>query len=124
MKQIPPALSTDKITALATDTLDKSLEHIDAATLSRLNQARQRALAHTSTGTQWFTANRIKRAVFAGIALLAISVWFSTQQINNRQLNVNQGEYLANEQDLEVAEDLSFIAWLLEQDKQGNEHAS
>lgn len=122
--QTSSTLSTDKITTLASDALDKSLDQMDAATLSKLNSARQNALTQTSTGTQWFTANRTKQAVFASIVLLAIGVWFTTQQINNAQININQGEYIANEQDLEVAEDLGFIAWLMEQDKQGNTHAS
>lgn len=108
--------------------LDESLDNIDAATLSRLNQARQQALAYhdeTSFFQRVFSFNRhwLQQTVFASIAIVAISV--ITLQIMSHEpaLNLEQGEYIADAEELELVEDLEFIAWLLEQEQLNNDHA-
>lgn len=50
-------LQTDAFAARARAALDSSAEHLDFATLSKLNQARQRALEHSSEksrATRWW----------------------------------------------------------------------
>jgi len=114
--------------AISRQALDDSLTHIDAATLSRLNQARQQALAIHTTRPGITRKRWLKQTAFASLAILAIGVWTIVSTTmptgSGHSLDIEQGEYIASAEDLEVAEDLEFIAWLLEQDKQSHDDAS
>lgn len=95
--------------------LDESVESLDAATLSRLNQARQKALAchHTKA----FSPLQ-KTAVFASLAIAAIAslLWLNIpQQAATQQLATSYEdiEILTSYADLELLQDLEFVSWLL-----------
>ena len=112
-------LSTEEITARANRLLDDSLEDIDGHTLSRLNQARQKALAEASSSkSEWFSPHWMKLTALAGVALLAISSSLFIFTREESYPGLAESEYLADEEDLALIEDLEFIAWLLEQEQQ------
>lgn len=105
----------DRETAQAAKRLfDESVERLDAATVSRLNRQRQRALAELRDGRSpsrwqlWLPAT----GVAAGIAA-ALLVW---QQQAVRDVPAVDAatdlDILITGENLEMLEDLEFYAWL------------
>ncbi len=96
--------------------LDDSLKMIDAATLSKLNQARQRALSYEkkkrSFHFSWATG---LLGTFA-VAMLVVTILPSTQQSQPLvpDLITEQWDVLvvANEDELELYNELDFYQWL------------
>ena len=115
----------ERFVQTAQELLRDSAEHLDAATLSQLNQARQKALAELDSGrkhgrsrfSQWVPAGAV-----AATAVLAAILWtgqiapptedqdFIAQEI---PLDVATDiELLLAEESLEMIEDLEFFTWL------------
>ena len=105
--------------------LDESVEHLDAQTLSRLNQARQKALSQKThvfplniswANISWKNISWAPASAFAAlsIAIIASSLFLSTP--NNTLTSADEVEFMASNEDLELMEDLEFVAWLIEQD--------
>ncbi len=104
--------------------LDESVDSLDAATLSRLNQARQKAL---ETGrlnvrsSNLFSGNRtgVVIASFAAAAMV-ILLWMATPQHQPELLALQYEDIdmLIADADLELLEDLEFVSWLLEENMQ------
>ena len=96
--------------------LDDSVDSLDAATLSCLNQARQKAL---STGrSNFFSGGRIS-AVFASFVVAAIVILLSTgtpeQPPEALAQQYEDIDMLTADADLQLLEDLEFVSWLLEE---------
>ena len=109
----------DKILQQAViDSLDNSIEQLDAHTLSRLNQARHHALAHADK-PRLFNSQWLKAGTFAVLLVTVINGWlfFSTPDI--QQMNTDDFELIVATEDFELLQDLDFVAWMIEQ-----EHAS
>lgn len=100
------------------ESLDNSIEHLDAYTLSRLNQARQHALAQAEK-PRWFNPQWLKAGAFAVLLVTVINGWlfFSTSTI--QQMNSDDFELIIASEDFELLQELDFVAWMIEQ-----EHAS
>jgi hypothetical protein len=98
--------------------LDESIEHLDARTLSRLNQARHRALALTEK-PRLFNPQWLKAATLAVLLVTIINGWqfFSTSNI--QQMNTDDFEMVIANEDFDLLQDLDFVAWMIEE-----EHAS
>lgn len=98
--------------------LDHSIEHLDAHTLSRLNQARNRALDQGSQprlfGSQW-----VRAATFAVVVFTIINGWLMFTTPDLQQMNTDDFELLIANEDFELMQDLDFVAWMIEE-----EHAS
>ena len=96
--------------------LDDSADALDAATLSRLNQARQKALE--TRRSNLFAGGRVG-IVFASFAVAAIvaMLWMTTplQQPETLAQQYEDIDMLTAETDLELLEDLEFVSWLLEE---------
>ncbi len=91
--------------------LDDSVDNLDAATLSRLNQARQQALeTRSQQRTNWLMAT-----AFASVLLVVGSVMLS----NTTTHTPDEAAYIADIDDLELIDDLEFVSWLAEQDNAG-----
>ena len=99
--------------------LRRSAEALDAATVSRLNRARQKALdeafGESSAHSNWWVAT----GVAALVAAVAIGVWRPGERggesVNVEQLmsdDVSDVEILLDDGELEMLEDLEFFAWL------------
>lgn len=104
---------------LAVESLDDSIEHLDASTLSRLNQARHNALVQAGRpglfNTQWF-----KAGTFVVLLVTVINGWlfYSTPEVQ-QQMNTDDFELIMASEDFELMQELDFVAWMIEQ-----EHAS
>jgi hypothetical protein len=101
-------------TEQARELLDASARELDAATLSRLNRARQRALgeaAAPAAARQW-----PRRLAVAASLLLAVAIWWPSSmppsQTAGTMLSVEDAELLDDDGELEMTEDLEFYAWL------------
>ncbi len=100
------------------ESLDESIEHLDARTLSRLNQARHRALAQTEKphllNPQW-----LKAATLAVLLVTVINGWQFFSSSNIQQMNTDDFEMVIANEDFDLLQDLDFVAWMIEE-----EHAS
>jgi len=101
-----------------TDTLDESIEHLDGHTLSRLNQARHRALAQTEK-PHFFNAQWIKAGAIAAVIITLVNGWMMFSSPSIQQMNTDGFELVIANEDFELMQELDFIAWMIEQ-----EHAS
>jgi hypothetical protein len=99
-------------TQAAKDLLDDGAQNFDAATLSRLNRARQNALAQRRKSVRW--------TVPAGLAsacalLLAVAVWHGRAPpapTDATVVDISASDNEALTDDDEFYEDLDFYAWL------------
>lgn len=100
---------TDQARAL----LDASAQDLDAATLSRLNRARQRALAAAEPPRAVLRWTR--RLAVAASLLLAAVIWWPDATLDPTTgastLSPEDAELLADGE-LEMTDDLEFYAWL------------
>jgi hypothetical protein len=96
--------------------LDDSLETIDAATLSRLNQARQRALSYEKKKRPFHSSWATGLLGIFAVAMLVITIIPSTQQSQPLvpSLITEQWDVLvmADEDELELVNELDFYQWL------------
>jgi hypothetical protein len=92
---------------------DDSVEALDAATLSKLNRSRQRALAELERpGWRWSTW--APATGLAAAVLIAVMVAQSPVTLEDTQLPaaVADMEILLGEDSIEMLEDLEFYRWL------------
>jgi hypothetical protein len=97
----------------AKEMFDDSVEQLDAATLSKLNQARQRALSHARHPAPRYAWSRMAPA--AGIAAAAAIAIFVMQQpgLDNAVVapsTASDFELLLDEHELDMFEELEFFA--------------
>ncbi len=109
---IPAATLED----LARASLDDSVAHLDAATLSRLNRARQQALAEVSkpyNPGNWLSLTAAAFAIVAiAVALPLLQNPDSTQSLDPAAISVAE--------DAALLEDLDLVLWMMESE----DHAS
>ena len=110
--------SDEKFAKEAKTLFDTSVEELDAASLSTLNQSRQRALAGVhAQPTPWL--RWVPAAGMAAAALLAVMVILpDPANIQALPAAVTDMEILLGEDSIEMLEDLEFYTWIdmLEQD--------
>ncbi|HKE49801.1 MAG TPA: hypothetical protein VKB52_17175 [Rhodanobacteraceae bacterium] len=104
----------------ATALLDRSAEDLDAATLSRLNRARQAALdERRRVPRRW-----IWSAAFAGAAAAVFAVAIGLHRRVDapapQALQAGDIDVLTNDDDVDLYENLDFYAWLGAQRKDTN----
>ena len=103
------------------NTLEQSIEHLDAATLSRLNRARHNALAveqRRGAGLPWLTAGALAAiavAVLASLMLTSPDTLTSDMPI----ASIEDAEFIVASEDIEMLEDLDFVSWMVAQDNAG-----
>lgn len=100
------------------DSLDASIEHLDAHTLSRLNQARHNALAHAGRprllDSQW-----LKAGAFALLLVTLFNGWLFISGSDMEQMHSDDFDLIVANEDYELIQDMDFVTWMIEQ-----EHAS
>lgn len=106
-------------TQAAKSLLDESAQNLDAATLSRLNRARQHALAQRRKTSRWVLPTGLASAC---ALLLAVAVWHArtphapaAASTTSVASDAVLGDALAD--DDEFYENLDFYAWLEAQDQ-------
>ncbi|VAW66907.1 hypothetical protein MNBD_GAMMA09-3123 [hydrothermal vent metagenome] len=97
--------------------LNESADSLDAATLSRLNQARQKALK-THTKRRFMPFKLPVAGIMASISIATIAGWLWTSQLppvasvqlafDDEDLNM-----LTSNAELELLEELEFVSWLV-----------
>ena len=108
-------LDEERLTGKAKELFDDSVERLDAATLSRLNQGRQRALKELETirpaghWARWAPAGGL-----AAAAVVAVVVWQGvTLDSDAPAANAaTDFEILLDEDSVEMLEDLEFYSWI------------
>jgi hypothetical protein len=113
----------DPIVDKAKALFDDSVDSLDAATLSRLNQGRHRALAELerrgsiSPWLQWLPATGIAAAV-----ILAVIVMRGPESVDvvTEAATALDFEMLLEEDSLEMLEELEFYLWLEASDLEAN----
>ena len=108
-------LDEKELTAQARELFDDSVERLDAATLSRLNQGRQRALQEireTETAGQW--ARWVPAGGLAAAAAVAVVVWQGMPVEHSAPAagTATDFEIMLSEDSLDMLEDLEFYSWI------------
>lgn len=110
----------DAFAAQAKKHFDESVENLDAATRSRLNQGRQAALAAVSTaGNPW--GKWAPAFGVAAAAVVAVVIWTgnpATEPFTPPTANADI-EILLTEDSFEMLEDLEFYSWIDLEDEPG-----
>ena len=106
----------------AKERFDDSVERLDAATLSQLNQVRHRALAELGGAKlrgQW-----LRWAPAAGIATAAVVTVMvmngPAPTVTDEPITASDFEMLLEDDGLEMFEDLEFYSWLAFEDLEVN----
>jgi len=94
---------------------DDSVEQLDAATLSRLNQGRQQALQEirdTGSGGEW--ARWVPAGGVAAAAVVAVVVWQGMPVEHSAPAagTATDFEIMLSEDSLDMLEDLEFYSWM------------
>jgi hypothetical protein len=109
-------LDEQALQALARNSLNDSVAHLDAATLSQLNRARQQALAEV--GKPFLQRHWLPLSA-AAFALVAISVALPLLTSPNA-VSPPAPNYAGTVEDAVLVEDLDLVLWLMESE----DHAS
>lgn len=95
---------------------DDSVDSLDAATLSKLNQGRQAALAEVSaSGTRVLWARWMPATGIAAAALVAVLMLQSPGGVDPEippESAASDFEILIGEDDLDMIEELEFYSWI------------
>ncbi len=98
-------------------TLDDSCEHLDAGTLSRLRQAREKAIAHAEKPSLWqsFKIPAAALATATTACIVAVLYLGTPNDMPHLQSSLNDIEILISEESPDFYEDLDFYSWLAEE---------
>ena len=103
----------DKLARQAKALFDDSVESLDAATLSRLNQGRQQALAELDRTRSYGHWSRwVPATGVAAAAVVAVVVWQGNPTEVPAPAAMTDFEILLSEDSLEMIEDLEFYSWV------------
>ena len=108
-------LDEKELTVQAKALFDDSVERLDAATLSRLNQGRQQALQatrETGSGGEW--ARWVPAGGLAAAAVVAVVVWQGAPVERSAPAagTATDFEIMLSEDSLDMLEDLEFYSWI------------
>ncbi len=109
----------EQLTQRAKEAFDRSVDGLDAATLSRLNRGRQAALA-AARGPGWEWLRWIPATGVAAAVLLALITLRGPGDIDVISAPATDLEILLSEESIEMLEDLEFYSWLDTQELDGD----
>lgn len=109
----------EQLAEQAKEAFDRSVDGLDAATLSRLNRGRQAALAAATrperAWLRWMPATGVAAAV-----LLAVLTLQGPGEVDVISAPATDLEILLSEESIEMFEELEFYSWLATQELQGD----
>lgn len=103
----------DRLAEQAKSLFDESVDGIDGATRSRLNQGRQAALAELAAPSgvrwqQWVPATGV-----AAAAVVAVALWTSQPQVEtDAPMSASDFELLLNDDSFDMLQDLEFYSFI------------
>jgi hypothetical protein len=109
----------DPLEGRSRELFDDSVERLDARTRSRLNQARQRALAEMNKGSArryWIGAPLGGLAAMALIALILIRTGSEPPSAENGGVMLDDFDIVADADNFELIQDVEFYSWLADRD--------
>lgn len=109
----------DPLEERSRELFDNSVERLDAQTRSRLNQARQRALAEINKGSTrryWLGAPLGGLAAAALVALILIRTGGESPNAENSNVLLDDFDIVADADNFELIQDVEFYSWLADQD--------
>jgi hypothetical protein len=112
----------DNLAKSVSDALDQSIDHIDAAMLSRLNQARHRALSvnhRRRAGLPWLAAGSLAAIAIAVLATRLLLTSPATLDDNMPIASIDDAEFIVVSEDIELLNDIDFVSWMVTQDNAG-----
>ena len=108
-------MDEEKFARQAKARFDDSVERLDAETLSKLNQGRQKALAELDGNRSYGQWSRwVPATGVAAAAVVAVVVWQGnvTETTAPAPGEMTDFEILLGEDSLEMIEDLEFYSWI------------
>jgi hypothetical protein len=109
----------ERLAEQAKEAFDRSVDGLDAASLSRLNRARQAALAEAvrpqRAWLRWLPATGAAAAV-----LLAVFTLQGPGEVDVISAPATDLEFLLIEESIEMLEELEFYSWLATQELEGD----
>ena len=108
-------LDEKELTTQAKTLFDDSVERLDAATLSRLNQGRQKALQETRVpGPAGEWARWVPAGGLAAAAVVAVVVWQGVPVEHSAPAagTATDFEIMLSEDSLDMLEELEFYSWI------------
>jgi len=119
----PLRLGDEEFAARMAVRLRESADSLDAPTRSKLNRARQAALAEMTPRPAWRRSPWLTGAVTAAVAVVAFMVLQPATRgpgpMAPAGLDVPDLELLMTSEDLDMLEDLEFYTWLASTDLEG-----
>jgi len=113
-------MNEDEFLQKSRQLLDESAQQLDAHTLSRLNQARQRAIDSRLHSRRFGLAIPATATAVVTIAVVSGWLWMPHSPVPQQpQIAMEDMEIISSDTELELLEDLDFIAWLAEEDHAG-----
>ena len=107
----------------AKELFDDSVERLDAAALSRLNQGRHAALEQLQSGRSIGAWGRwVPLTGIAAAALITVMVVRAPEPVDLPTATVTDFEILLEGESLEMLEDLEFYSWLETTDLNANDN--
>ena len=100
----------------AVEALNQSIEHLDGRTLSRLNQARHRALA-AQARSRLHKLPWLKAAALAAVISALVNGWMMYTTPELQTPTTDDLELIMVSDDYELMQDLDFFAWMIEQER-------
>ena len=111
----------DELATQAKELFDDSVERLDAAALSRLNQGRHAAIEQRQSGHSAIVWGRwVPATGIAAAALVAVMVMRGPEMDDMPADSVTDFEILLEGESLEMFEDLEFYSWLEAADLEAN----
>jgi hypothetical protein len=95
--------------------LDESIEHLDARTLSRLNRARHEALA-TQAKSRLVKPSWLTAGTFAVLFVSLMTGWMLFSTPGKTPLGPDEFELVVANEDFELMQNLDFVVWMIAQD--------
>lgn len=113
----------EELAAQAKELFDDSVERLDAAALSRLNQSRHAALEHLHSGRSSGAWGRwVPLTGVAAAALITVMLVQGPEPVDLPSASVTDFEILLEGESLEMLEDLEFYSWLETTDLSANDN--
>lgn len=105
----------DRLIGKAKELFDESVQELDAATLSRLNQNRHQAMEQASAGSvvghwnQWLPATGV-----AAATVFAVVLWTGNRPVDELTppATASDLEIILEGDDFEMLENLEFYSWI------------